>query len=1384
MKNTKTWVKVLLLAFCLVFVFSSLIACGTDEKIENLQSQLDELKNKTEGTATDLDTDKAAKDAAIAELKTALEAVKTTADAAATAAALQAVADELAADKVALASAVTELKAALETKATAEALEAKVAEVKALIDANAAADAEKAKELADAVAALTKTVNDNKTAVDTKIADEVKALNDAITAATGEATKAVNALTETVTANKIAAENAVATLTETMNTEVAKLQEAIAKANADIATKAGAAELEELKKTVEEGVAADVEELTTLINTKADQTKVDEAVAAANEAIGALETKVAALETKVEALKTAVEADIAGLKTAVEALNTKVAELANAAEINAAIEALTTRIETLENAMSADELAQAYRDATDALAGNKKITIEGVVENFDGSLAAFDQKFLDINANFYSEGAYAEFKAKYESLKFFLNRALSVEDIVKYFGEMDALVETLPTLVESLEAEVKKIEDNKLVTLGDECVDTLTAIYKKINETNEKETDDSKDIVIEEALETRYNTILAAHANLATADKVAADVEAAIDGVVTDSTYGLMYQLSDESLNQANYIVKSYIKNYFSDETYNALYADATNEASDLVANWTTYSRYMVRYNVLSEAAKAKPQLPDYVTNYAENKPMWSDMKALVTLVEEISAWRSANEIDEVNYALIYPNYANIDSAYAYAKYMSSEVYENLKVEELIKNVTEFCKQCEVKVLYKDNETYAIPYRKQIDAVLAAIKAHPEFDALSDHNDDKMLPYELLADFVLVENRMAELVELRDYVNNTLMKNTDKYFETGVAVVAFTDYQTILNFQKDIDGACSLYRIEKDDENYVALIAKAQERATALAEAYGLLTLDVAKMYVNIMNVLNHTDKLTLVDGHSMNEIETYWTTVYDTYRVTNPNLALEFDVVIDADGKYAIAGEDATGEATHISTNLAALNNQWIEVATQYENLADAAQAEAAELTARIEALESLSNVSLVNYEVIVGVWNDVNAWLEKYVGIKAADENVLAELHAILEIEVLNNAAEQYVFLAEDDFATLKVDYTKIVETYAAAELAWKDVMTQLQAAMDAYNNIHTDFEAPGKAFNNYATTFYHVGQAADLTAEIAKFGEVEAYAAFAAKLDEYTKLCGLAETAAEEIRTKIGELADKADDQAVVDAVAAIRVLIAAYKENYGCDVMICEKCGMDYVEHYMALERADATAKANLLKAAFEAKFTVGADTFFNADELNFIYNLFAGNIANDTKVEDVIDELTTFENKLVDWTARWELYLPLEKAANDFIATLDDDSVVTEEEVKAALATAANSIKKPANNAEYNNAVPTFNDAMKAFQAEIDAAEFAARKEEAKTGAADWVATLTMDEEQTTAVNAELAAFNAAIDAATTEEEVDVACDEFEAAVNAILTPAA
>ncbi len=60
---------------------------------------------------------------------------------------------------------------------------------------------------------------------------------------------------------------------------------------------------------------------------------------------------------------------------------------------------------------------------------------------------------------------------------------------------------------------------------------------------------------------------------------------------------------------------------------------------------------------------------------------------------------------------------------------------------------------------------------------------------------------------------------------------------------------------------------------------------------------------------------------------------------------------------------------------------------------------------------------------------------------------------------------------------------------------------------------------------------------------------------------------------------------------------------------------------------------------------------------------------------------------------------------------------------------------------------------------------------------------AKTGAADWVATLTMDEEQTTAVNAELAAFNAAIDA-TTEEEVDIVCDEFEEAVNAILTSAA
>ena len=1289
MKNTKTWVKVLLLAFCLVFVFSSLIACGTDEKLADLQNQLDDLKNKTDSTATDLDTDKAAKDAAIAELKTALAAVKTTADAAATAAALEAVAADLAADEAALAAAVTELKEALATKAATEAVETKIAAVEALIKANGEADGEKAEELEAAIAALTKTVNDNKTAINDAIATEVAKLDAAIKSATGDATKAIEALTAAVAENKKAADKAVEDLTSEMNKKVEKIEAAIADTNKALEGKADAKALEELQKTVEEGVAADVETLTALIDTKADKTAVDAAVAAADKAVKDLGDKVTALETKVDTMKAAIEAEIKTLKDAVSALETKVEALANAEEINAAIEKLAERVAALEAFDAVD--AEEYRKVTSILAGT-----EAGYEKY--SLAAFDALFNGIVEKQYTKDIYAQFKTEYENLKFFLNRALTIADVEKCFDNMNALVEKLPTLLESLEAEITRIETEKAVTLElDEDDDTCVAVLEEIRTLMDK-----NGIEIGE-LETRYNNIINAYNNLKDAEAESEAVEKAIADVVVDSEYGLMYKESDNSLRAADQAFRAFSKAWFSTEAYNALYSAECNEAKDLVANYETYYGYYVRYTELYNAVNSKPELPTYVTNFNENKPMWYDLNAengLVVLLETLDAWKAEYNIDEVNFALIYPEYENIAKANAYAIYMNDVVYVGMNVEALINKVTELC--AKPQVLFADAETVAT-YRAEIDAVLAAIEACENYTVNSDNNYAKMLPADMLKKFADVETVMNNLI-----IAANLIEGYIEQMEAVKGKVDFGHFEQIKLWELAIIGACKDAEIALDaaDPNYTTVrAAEALALNAELVAEYNELTAKIAEVYKKIEEKFGN-GTWELKDGKYVVEVTDYFADLINEYGIDRIDINLTLNY---ADG-------------SSVEGNLKTIYFQWNEIVTDYYDFADEAVAAAVAVNEAIARIADLATNNLNNYAAIEAAWNLFVEWTNEYLMTVegATYEQIAAAYAEIADITAIGgvNAGKVYAFVTGANAKTIYDSYTAIVAHKAAAAEAWTTVFAALSDLTDW--NIHSDFVTPNKAYSDYLATYY---AGAITTANEGKGmnDELAAKDAFDAAETDYEAAYGEAKLLAEKIKAAIATLDGISSYADLEKAIAAIYADVELFNNTYKCsaettDVLACR------AEKWSVTDAEVLTLEKNVTRAAYErvcdefiTKNGLTKETIVTTAQIANVINNAKNTLdkaENASKLENIIKVV---EGQLEGYQEMIDTYAECVEVYEEFVANYEEALEADETfaaAVEAAFATAAKNSGSPRSEVR-DSAVTTF---VKALEDAVSAYE--------------------------------------------------------------------
>ena len=1095
MKNKTKWIRALLVILSLVMALSVLVGCDTDEQIAALKEQVEANKTKLDETVTKLEdvADSAETKTTVAELRVLVDQIKATADGAATAAKLEEVATKLAA-----------VETTANAAATADALAAAKAEIAGMIADNATTD---------------KAVSDALTAAQAKI---VKLEAEAATKAAleGEITKLDKAIADGATADAKALADAKAALEKQLKEN----------ADLDAATKAALeGEIAKLDKAIADGAAADAKALADVkaaleaeIAKLATKTEVEDAVKACKEYAdglnAAMDAKVAEISGRFETLKSNVDknsTDIAALQTLVSEIQGKI------------------------NDLHAEDFAGDYNAATEEL------------RNGTYSLTAFDALVATIKAENYAEDKYAEFEAKAADLRFFLTRAISVEQIKGYFTELQGVIDNMPTLVESLTEMLNAIEANKTITAEDNCLDALKSLYAKITE-------------IDDALKARYENVVAAHDNLLAAKKAAEAVIAEIDAIVTP----IVFEDSKDAIEKVEASFDAYKTAYFANENYTKLYAEDVN-AEAMITNYAKLTGYRARYDQLVIAAASKVAVIDKALSFATDSVLWSDLDALNANKAEIDAWASAYEIDEANMAKIYGDeYGKLITAITYADAMTA-IYNDKAAAALVENLKALC--AKELVLYTDTAE-AQGYRAELDVLMAAIELVTNYNSTADKNYETMIGADLLAKFAEVEARMADLAKAKVEVDAIVEK-----MATMVGNVTFKDYSTIVNeYDKGLANICTGYEIVVDDENYVAIVKVAQEMCNDLYKEYQSLTAKVAEIYMLVRDKMNGT-AWKLSDGNMIIELNGYLAQLPLDWGVTDINL--ELTLIIDNKGT-----EDTSDDITE-QANLKTLIADFNKVIAEYNAMAKAAQDAAVSVNDLIAALDSGKLLDVKYYATVKAAQDAFKAWVATYLpevdGTDAAA--VEAAIEAIQEIHILSNKNNVYVFVTTASYEKLVPAVKAADDNYAAYETEWATLRADMEALIAQWS-IHSDFASVKTAYEAFVLTYY----ANEIDASTQLNGEVDLYDAFTAQRLLFESKLDQAKTDAQAIKNAIAALEDATFDnaQSVIDATVAIRNMIAQYESDYNCAILDCELCGVTADEE---LALAKAEAKGDYTKA---------------------------------------------------------------------------------------------------------------------------------------------------------------------------------------------------
>jgi hypothetical protein len=1177
---------------------------------EELQFKVEEVEASVEALTGVVAGNKEALEQAIADAKDALDAKDTElAGAIADAVADLEDADEALADAIAgakdelgnkidalektvgdnnaaLEQAIADAKVALEAKDTelAGAIADAVADLEAADEALADAIADAKTELGNKIDALEKTVGDNNAALEQAIADAKAALEAKDTELAGAIAKAADdfkAADEALAAEIVAAKTELGNKITALEAKDTELAGAIADAKAAL----------EAKDTELAGAIADA---------VADLEAADEAL------VADLEGKITAVKTElqgqIDALSEKLDTKVDELTTAITALQGKDTEFAGLLEvIKADIESLKADIDDIKD--SSTDFVDNFENATKVLNGNFRVVLdaEGEVEKLvtaedaewdtaaDYSLAMF-ATLNTVDDTLYAPVEVEKFTAKFEDLKFFLGRAVSVEAIIDYFTQLDDYKDNMPSLIETL---VAQLEAKTKVTTDPADLDEIKATAAMINDfdTNTEYADTYAWFV----------EIVAAHDNLVAAAADTGAAEAAIDAIGY-----VKFDSSKALIDAAKVELEKFAATYFSNADYTKYYND---DVTTLVANYADYTAANARYAELTVADATKPEMPEVVTNYSSvSRPLWTDKAELDAKLEEFNAWLALNNIDRTadadSLATMYPagEIELLDKAVAYATAMDA-IYSGQNVEGL--NALVDVLVAKTPVLWTD-KTESDGYVAAYAALKAAIEAVADYDAALDANYATMVGADRADTFAIIVARHAEL----DAANAALDALYDA-MAGKLGNVTFKDYDAIVKLNADYTAIFTAVAVVKDDANYVEFAKEKDPVALydALYAEYSVLTAKVREIYDTVTEALADSNTLSLTFG---NNIQDYLAHVREIIAlgVTDINLPLP-----GADG----------AEEVNLATLLANLS----KVVKIYTERADAAVAESDAFTTilgtiyNIDADGTIGEVKfnfadLDNFAAVEDVYEALQAWVTKYLG---TDD--IAYIQEVQKYMAANGT--YYAFITVEEYNKAVDAYNKAKAAYDEAEDAWAVVKTELVGLTgDAKNNIHNidAYNAADKNYKEYVTKYYKADDIVN-----AAFDEIEVYAAFTADKQACEAKKADADNASTEIKNRIDALAatvDYANYVTVQAEVDTIKALIETYKTNYCPD--LCDECIGD--ARQVVLAQKDALAQ---LYAYADAAKATNCEVLVDQEVL-----FYAGLITMDCEFEAIDTIETTLE----------------------------------------------------------------------------------------------------------------------------------------------------
>ena len=1165
MKHNSVWGKLLLLALSFVLAFSTLVSCTKDD-IDALDKETDEIKTSLSTTAEDLanlktlvNSIKATADAAAA--KTALdaaiadlEAVKTTADAAATAKAL---ADAKTAIEAAYASADAAVKTELETAINA---------VKATADAAATAKA-----LADAKTALEAAIADkaDKAALDAAIANINALLDEQVTAE--DVAAAVKVVDDKLADYAKAAD--VATLTTALN-EVAAKVEAIA---TDV-------------KTLKDQVAA----LQAAIADKTDVNGIKDQLVVINAAIAALQG---------DSNKFADEYELASRVLFGELVVYVVDGECFAVEADKVPEGVTANLRSID---AFKALVASVKDADYA---------DGVLDEFK-AIAATQEFFL---------GRAISVEA--------IEKCFAAVETEK--GSLETLVETLERVLYKDSCKIVLTPthncDKTDGTHTEYCIKSVEKVYNKIVANN---------IEISDKLEARYDLLVAAYNNMVAAEAASEAIEnmvLAADATVLyrDKASVLPAVEAYDNFKGTYFGADKLAYTVF----YGPSSVTAEDLASALIANYDVMRKHEARLYELEEAGKAAATLSASFTSaewYDEQRPLYTKAATLADEVKAFKAWIAEYTLEEVNVErIVNDKYEILCVASDYATAMNKiwETYNEKGVKASIIDAIAALKGAEdvTKTLITEEDAVAA-IRVLVNGLEVAIKA-------VDINDDQVADYTAkdgnfvamvgdLANFVAIEERIDELNDANAELDAIYAEMVDliaeNIEETGKGVT-FEDWDKMVAWEAEIAEIYASVKVQMkaEDANYVAIEKEkpATEKLAELYEIYEEITEDVRVIYLAVTEALADADAVSLKFGY---DLDGYMTKILEIMALNVKDINLPLG--------------EKEGKEINLQTLMNDLSKAIANYKERATEAQTAAAALKALITA--DAFTNLKATTLNDYAAIEAVYEQLVAWVVEYITPDVTDINddaaVVAALKALLDVPVYGDkTGAKWVFLAADVYTACVEKFDAAAATKTAAKGEWegtaglKALLQALSNNDNAYN-IHklADYKAAAEKFVEYRNEFY--GNA--ITSP--EFDENAIFNTFSG----FKTICETQDSAAagkiQAILDAIDALPalDETTFTTILDQIDDIEDLIEEYKTGYCAD--ICADC----IEPEVLLGLAKQKAAAQLVEYAYAAKQNANDATDALIDNDVF---MFDGLITKATTYDQIDSLLSSGKSQILN-----------------------------------------------------------------------------------------------------------------------------------------------